>query len=278
MLAAAANRAALGLAALIMAGTPVIARACEPVDFLTIALPKVVDPVATAIEVAYPGVKIEDDHVVFSADIRLPLGEVREIEPAKRLLDPSIREQFFYRYPLDFDLRPRSNAWVDPGRLRNTDFIRALYPGGKSDIARGLRTVIYPGLGVKPKFLASQRHCVYVQLQAALAEVAEIGVGMDRYFRRPGGSFAWRRIAGTQRYSAHSFGIAIDVDKTLGQYWRWSGAKPGKAGRYKNKIPEEMVRAFERRGFIWGGKWHHYDGMHFEYRPELILYSRIVGG
>ena len=32
----------------------------------------------------------------------------------------------------------------------------------------------------------------------------------------------------------------------------------------------EIVRIFEKHGFIWGGKWHHYDTMHFEYRPELV--------
>ena len=26
----------------------------------------------------------------------------------------------------------------------------------------------------------------------------------------------------------------------------------------------------EKHGFIWGGKWYHYDTMHFEYRPEII--------
>jgi hypothetical protein len=31
-----------------------------------------------------------------------------------------------------------------------------------------------------------------------------------------------------------------------------------------------IVRVFERHGFIWGGRWRHYDTMHFEYRPELI--------
>jgi hypothetical protein len=30
------------------------------------------------------------------------------------------------------------------------------------------------------------------------------------------------------------------------------------------------VEVFERHGFIWGGKWNHYDTMHFEYRPELL--------
>jgi peptidoglycan LD-endopeptidase CwlK len=32
----------------------------------------------------------------------------------------------------------------------------------------------------------------------------------------------------------------------------------------------EIVAIFEKHGFIWGGKWYHYDTMHFEYRPELM--------
>ena len=32
----------------------------------------------------------------------------------------------------------------------------------------------------------------------------------------------------------------------------------------------EIVRIFEKHGFIWGGRWYHYDTMHFEYRPELL--------
>ena len=27
----------------------------------------------------------------------------------------------------------------------------------------------------------------------------------------------------------------------------------------------------EKHGFIWGGRWYHYDTMHFEYRPELLV-------
>jgi peptidoglycan L-alanyl-D-glutamate endopeptidase CwlK len=33
----------------------------------------------------------------------------------------------------------------------------------------------------------------------------------------------------------------------------------------------EIVRIFEKHGFVWGGKWYHYDTMHFEYRPEIVL-------
>jgi hypothetical protein len=36
-------------------------------------------------------------------------------------------------------------------------------------------------------------------------------------------------------------------------------------------MPLEIIDIFERHGFIWGGKWYHYDTMHFEYRPELLI-------
>jgi D-alanyl-D-alanine carboxypeptidase len=35
-------------------------------------------------------------------------------------------------------------------------------------------------------------------------------------------------------------------------------------------VPAAIVHVFEHNGFIWGGRWYHYDTMHFEYRPELL--------
>jgi hypothetical protein len=37
---------------------------------------------------------------------------------------------------------------------------------------------------------------------------------------------------------------------------------------------QEIVDIFERHGFIWGGKWYHFDTMHFEYRPELLVRNK----
>lgn len=45
---------------------------------------------------------------------------------------------------------------------------------------------------------------------------------------------------------------------------------------YRNRIPADVVQAFERHGFIWGGRWYHYDTMHFEYRPELLARADVV--
>ena len=44
------------------------------------------------------------------------------------------------------------------------------------------------------------------------------------------------------------------------------------------KPPEMVIKAFEQEGFIWGGKWPLYDNMHFEYRPELHEFNRLVAG
>jgi hypothetical protein len=66
----------------------------------------------------------------------------------------------------------------------------------------------------------------------------------------------------------HAWGAAIDINPAYSNYWRWSVASG-----YVNRIPPELVAVFERHGFIWGGRWAHFDTMHFEYRPELLGYD-----
>ena len=81
--------------------------------------------------------------------------------------------------------------------------------------------------------------------------------------------------AGTKRKSNHGSASAIDINAKYGSYWRWD--KPDAKGlyRWKNTRPTEIVEIFEEHGFIWGGKWYHYDTLHFEYRPELLMASKL---
>lgn len=111
-------------------------------------------------------------------------------------------------------------------------------------------------------------------------DLAKLPGEVQAYAATSAGTFNWRTVAGTDRLSMHSFGIAIDfkMPNPAAGYWRW---------RYKDEeadiaYPEalldddalrQVVETFERHGFIWGGKWHHYDPMHFEYRPELLAMS-----
>ena len=96
-------------------------------------------------------------------------------------------------------------------------------------------------------------------------------------------SWGWRNIASSENRSFHSYGIAIDIlpRVTRGQevYWLWTSQYNPEwwnvpySRRYHP--PDEVIRAFESFGFIWGGKWLTYDTMHFEYRPEVLILNDI---
>lgn len=272
------NFAASVLCVALLAGAAQARDACAEVDFLTLDLTGAADrdPVEAALAFAYPSLTIVDGAVQFDNGARLPIGPDRGLPAPDRLGDPTLREQFSQTYPLAFDLSLRETPWMDPGRARNDAFFRNLYFATKEAAARTLVRVGYQRGATRAAFKVTTRNCVADQLQAALDEIRVSGAPMDVYFENTGGSFNWRPIAGTDRLSAHSFGIAVDLNTELGGYWRWSGRPEGNAGAYANRYPPEIVQTMERFGFIWGGKWHHFDGMHFEYRPELILFSRLA--
>lgn len=267
--------------ALALVALPAISHAaCLARDFLTIPLPATAEraPEAVALEIAFPGLVVDEGQgTVTVGDALLSLGRDTGRPESERFKDPTILEQFIQVYPLDFDLSRRLTPWHDPGRARNQALLRALYGNSKAAVAAKLMRVEYRNGQRKARFLANTRQCVAQQLQAALDGIASQGPEMNIFFQKIGGSFNWRVIAGTKRLSAHSFGIAVDFNTELGGYWRWSGATEGNVGPFKNRYPEALVRQMERYGFIWGGKWHHFDAMHFEYRPDLIVHARLMG-
>lgn len=255
--------------------------ACKPRDFMALPMPDSPgrSPMSEALELAYDGLTVnEADQTVTINGQTLALGPSEPRSVRQRLGDSSIADQFAQVYPLDFDLTRRLEPWFDPGRARNDDFFRSIYGKTEAQVAGTLQRAAYKGQNGTVRFAMSARQCVVGQLQAALDAIAAEGPDMDRFLENPGGSFNWRKIAGTQRLSAHSYGIAVDFNTQLGGYWRWDSASEGAVGDYNNAYPEQLVRHMERFGFIWGGKWHHYDGMHFEYRPELILHARRMAG
>ncbi len=253
--------------------SPALGADCGAVDFMTLPLPSGGDPAETALRVAYPGLTIDAGKVTLPGGATFLMGEDSSRAPADRLADPSLREQFHDVYPLAFDLAARETPWFDPGRPRVEAFFQALYGESEAAVRDRLEKAAIKG---KATFLMNGQHGVACQMATALAAVEALSIDWSPFFKDVGGSFAWRPIAGTKRLSAHSYGIAFDLNAELGGYWRWSDRAEGDAGAYDNKIPQEIVEVFERFGFIWGGKWHHFDGMHFEYRPELILHARLM--
>jgi hypothetical protein len=96
---------------------------------------------------------------------------------------------------------------------------------------------------------------------------------------RSSDAYYWREIAGTNRKSFHSYGIAVDLlpNRLNGRsiYWGWEKERSGDKWMMvppeaRWAPPEAVIKIFEEHGFIWGGYWVIFDNMHFEYHPELI--------
>lgn len=106
-----------------------------------------------------------------------------------------------------------------------------------------------------------------VEVQQFLANIQSA----DAYF--------WRRIAGTNRKSFHSLGIAIDIlpNRYKGEmFWSWTKDKDPDGWMLtplsrRWMPPKKVIQIFEEEGFVWGGKWAIWDNMHFEYHPELLM-------
>jgi len=190
----------------------------------------------------------------------LPFDDGRQKTFDERLDSPDLKDIFFAPYRTG-PIEPVEDEGQDPGRVRAEQLLAASY--GSHPAREQVRTR-FLGIPVQvhPKVVSALE-----RVAARIAKARERDTSLRPFLRRLSGGFAERNIAGTQRPSAHAFGIAIDLDKSMSDYWRWQ--KQG-THRWRNRIPQAIVDAFEAEDFIWGGRWYHYDTMHFEYRPELL--------
>jgi hypothetical protein len=178
------------------------------------------------------------------------------------LNSPDIEDMFKFKYPKKWLNSPPPKNY-DPGRIRFEPLFKEIYGASRAEVKRNLVAIRWIDGRV---ILVNRKNGASRALMMVVRDLKRLPNRYKKYLTPIGGTFYWRKIAGTDRLSFHSFGTAIDINVKYSNYWRWSKGRY----RYQNKIPKEIVEIFERHGFIWGGKWYHYDTMHFEYRPELL--------
>jgi hypothetical protein len=180
----------------------------------------------------------------------------------------SILDQLRIPYPRGpLDKPPAIDA--DPGRFRNTAVFTKMY----GDCQKGEVTPHLVSLSWLPKTWSKSIRITSVNgvdehLRAVSAEIDALPDKIKRAAYPTAGTYNCRAVADTGQQSPHSYGIAIDLNLAFSDYWYWRPHDGPIA--YRNRMPEEIVAIFEKHGFIWGGKWYHFDTMHFEYRPELL--------
>lgn len=183
--------------------------------------------------------------------------------------DPPLCALFTSVYPAGSAGRYPADGF-DPGRVRHQGLLKRLYGSTSAEVQKN--GVIVDFLGTK--LLFNGRHGAAEAL-ARVADRLRPLLDTDLELRATlfplAGTFSWRTVKGVKRLSAHAFGIAIDLNVKKGLYWQWK-PRPQQVEQTRQRYPQAIVDAFEAEGFIWGGKWSAFDFMHFEYRPELLVY------
>jgi hypothetical protein len=222
---------------------------------------------------AYPDYldRVEGNDLVWKDGSRMKIDEGQSKSDFDALLNSGdIKDQFYATYPVGRNgLSPTEN--FDPGRVRNRAFFSKMYGDcQKGEVTKKLVAIAWLPAHGGQKLLVTKVNDVAARLEAVSAELDRLPQHFLKYLKPSSGTYNCRVIARTKRASPHGLGIAIDINAPQTDYWQWN--KPGSGGilAYKNHVPWEIVEIFEKHGFIWGGKWYHYDAMHFEYRPEII--------
>jgi hypothetical protein len=211
------------------------------------------------------------NQVVFKSGDKVVIDDGKVRDHFARLEQGDVEDSLDQIYPAGAcETRPAVN--FDPGRIRSDSFMRAMYGQSAKQVQARLVPVKWFGETLR----VTSVNGVNKALEAVRDDLAG-HAELKKYLSPSAGVFNWRKVAKQSNLSVHSFGAAIDINTKFADYWIWSGGKPGNVPVYKNKFPMDIIAIFEKHGFIWGGRWYHYDTMHFEYRPELLEIARRSG-
>jgi hypothetical protein len=202
---------------------------------------------------------------------RMPLSDGRPDKSSEEMLrGGSILDQIHLSYPAGTSaaaLMPRG----DPGRVRNRRFFDKMYGScWKGEVAPRLAPVVWLPRSWGRTVEITSVNGVAAKLAQVSEELDALPPAIKRYAYPPAGTYNCRTVADTGEPSMHSWGAAIDINAAHSAYWLWPRAAAA------DTLPSQIIDIFERHGFIWGGKWSHYDTMHFEYRPELLKSVSLV--
>jgi hypothetical protein len=158
-----------------------------------------------------------------------------------------------------------------PGRIRNETFFARMYGDcRRNEVAARMKTLVFMPRTKPQKLQVTTINDVIGHLGRVVDELERLPDRFKAWLIPSSGTYNCRVVADTGKPSMHASGAAIDINASQTDYWVWAGKKAGGPVPYKNRIPFEIVEIFEAEKFIWGGKWYHYDTMHFEYRPECF--------
>jgi hypothetical protein len=266
------SRCCAALTTLLFAATIQVAQATTATQSIFQAAAPATDEIAARLKAAYPNfvTGIENNAVVFKDGTRIPFDDGKKKAFEAWLGHPDVEDMFRFSYPAGGPVTPPPFDF-DPGRARDALLFEKIYGDcRKPSFTKSLAKVAWLPKRSKQVVAVTTINGVAEKLRAVSAELDRLPPRFNVFLLPSAGGYVCRQIAGTNQRSAHGYGIAVDIAIARSHYWRWVKGGAEARPKYRNEIPAEVVAIFEKHGFIWGGRWYHYDTMHFEYRPELL--------
>lgn len=209
-------------------------------------------------------------YLVMNSGKKIVYDDKKSKTNEEKLINPDLQDMLEVKYSLEsIDKVQKGNR--DPGRARVYELLNEVYGNTESNITKNLEQVS-TAYGTYP---FNKKNEAAESLKKALKEASEAAKSNPKIggcIAPINGTFNYRVVRGTGRLSAHAYGIAIDLNRNNSDYWKW--VKEEEGSKRIASYPVELVNAFENNGFVWGGKWEHFDILHFEYRPEFILKAK----
>jgi hypothetical protein len=211
--------------------------------------------------------------IVMKSGKKILYDDKKVKNPEQCISNPDLQDMMQQAYPLT-SINSLMDVNFDPGRCRVYSLLNEVYGSSKHQVELNLKNV---NTGSRfSQFNGNNNACASLNaVMKELIPLSRINKGVSSCLYPCSGTFNYRIIAGTGRLSPHGFGIAIDLARDNRDFWKWATREQGE--KRLVSYSKEMVQVFENNNFVWGGKWGHFDILHFEYRPEIILKARYFG-
>jgi len=212
-------------------------------------------------------------YIVLKSGLKLVYDDGKQKNTEGKMINPDIQDMLEQPYPLATTGKLMEKDF-DPGRVRVYGLLKETYGSSKQQVENQLTNVKAGGR----IYQFNKNNGAGEALKAAMSEITLLAQSNKKVAAAAfptSGTYNYRVISGTNRLSPHAFGIAIDLARDKRDYWQWASREEGQ--KRLESYPKEIVEVFERNNFVWGGKWGHFDTLHFEYRPEIILKARYFG-
>jgi hypothetical protein len=178
------------------------------------------------------------------------------------------------RLPADLKERMRGVSWHEgcPVPLRDLRLLEMTYWGFDGEVRRGRLVVSENHDG---RILRVFHRLFDAKFKIRRMRLIDYYDGSDDRSMEANNTSAFncRRVGGTDRWSQHAYGRAIDINPVQNPYVHGDTVEPAAGERYLDRDdvrkgmivrPGPVVRAFARVGWEWGGDWQYSkDYQHF---------------